>query len=254
MSKKKVGKSMWIEFDTTGMGLIEQQLLSIEPAMIEAQVEALKRVAGVIIQRIRSYIPPSYQYLRNAIIGKIIVYHREGNIFLTVGVGGENAKHVSQAESAGYRITGDSDPILYGRWQEHGYEPVRWEADRISGARKLKKDLKKQKIYDKRKKFQLDMMVKSYHAKARKNIIERGDERMLRGKTDPLHFVRQSRKQSRNDVAAALQEAVNKTAKALESGELDRMFNLSLHGETGNLIAAMNQARNRAPEVIMVHR
>ena len=224
---------MMVEFDTSGLENLEKLLFSIEPAVVNAEIEYLKAAAKQIIALIRDNLPPNFVELRKSIMGIIEVYGGGQKIFLSVGVGGEGA---TKKEREDLPL---DHPYRFARWQEHGWEPVRWEARRQSGWEKKRKRFKRKKMAfsaEEESQYQNEvasltrsmerairagwMKTLPYHKKKGNN---KDAKQLLYGSTIPKHFIKQSKAEGRELAQKALDDAIAKVTEMFDSGEIERM-------------------------------
>lgn len=210
-----------VQFDTSGLQDIEKKLFAVEPALINAQFEAAKEAAKKIVELIRSYIPSAFEVLKNSIIGRVRTYQQQRIIFITVGSGSEVAFPRAWSSRA------KTDVTRWSRWQEHGYEPLRWESEKKW--RGKKKSFKKKGFTD-RSSPEWEGLRLKFEAESKRLTMEWKADGSYRSRTDgttkPKHFVGQSKAEARRLEEQALEDAITKVTEQFESGELERMFNV----------------------------
>jgi hypothetical protein len=108
-----------IEIEMKGLTDYEKMLLSIEPAVVDKQLESMRKVTRNIVDKIKNKIPSNWK-LRNSIFG-YVAYYASDTFFLAAGVGDSSRGPYSHY---GHAIKNPYDsPARYGFWQEWGWNP-----------------------------------------------------------------------------------------------------------------------------------
>jgi ribosomal protein S20 len=109
-----------IEISMNGLTDYEKMLLSIEPAVVDKQLESLRNVTKNVIDKIKNNIPSNWK-LRESIFGYIAYYNDSDTFFMAAGVGDSE---IGPYPNYGHAIDEPYEsPGRYGYWQEWGWIP-----------------------------------------------------------------------------------------------------------------------------------